>query len=290
MLAENRRRSLRRIRKCFGLRAENPANVAGFSLIELLVVVTIVALLVSVLMPIVRLVRDQAQEARCANSMRQLGLAATAYGFDHEGYKVASSLYQGSVSWPVLLSPYLSIRQNLTDAMSTGVYSACPTWRRDPLFKKILALRGVGWVSFYGMGYSINSTPGRPQSLVADDWSNPWISGQRNFRLAAISSLSQRIAFAEHVKRNGDNDILTSCQDFFSGYGPESSQPGAALGWGGWRMSWDSITRHRGGANYVFFDGHVERARYPRSLAEGVGRGGPGLGHSTPDDPRWLSR
>jgi prepilin-type N-terminal cleavage/methylation domain-containing protein len=58
----------------------------GFSLIELLVVISIIAILASILLPTISLVREQAQTQTCVNNQRQIMMAVEAYAQDNEGY------------------------------------------------------------------------------------------------------------------------------------------------------------------------------------------------------------
>lgn len=58
--------------------------VRGFSLIELLVVLVIVAALAGLLLPAIRMARDSARELVCASNLRQIGLGVSLYLHDND--------------------------------------------------------------------------------------------------------------------------------------------------------------------------------------------------------------
>jgi prepilin-type N-terminal cleavage/methylation domain-containing protein len=78
----------------------------GFTLVELLVVVSIIGVLVSMLLPAVQRVREAARRTECLNNLKQIGLSVHLY----EGAQMQippSRPADGFLTWPTLLLPFM---------------------------------------------------------------------------------------------------------------------------------------------------------------------------------------
>jgi len=133
----------------------------AFSLIELLVVISVIALLMAILLPALALARLQAHRVVCRSNLRQLSLANTGYAVENDSYYVPAapditSEKGGRYRWHGVRSspdePFDPAKGPLAAYLADGKVKQCP--------EKVNFIKGQDWNTNFeqgcgGYGYNL---------------------------------------------------------------------------------------------------------------------------------------
>lgn len=139
---------------------------AAFTLVELLVVITIIGILVGLTLPAVQGARESARKNTCQNNLHQIGIAYKAFGSKQRRPLIAGW-------WPHELKPHLEKKLGIflcTNDSEEGSlhelpaayvsYAANGRTQRYPLGSGTLAAPGSSWAGSddqtYGIEYDVN--------------------------------------------------------------------------------------------------------------------------------------
>jgi prepilin-type N-terminal cleavage/methylation domain-containing protein/prepilin-type processing-associated H-X9-DG protein len=106
----------------------NNRSDIGFTLVELLVVIAIIAILASMLLPVLGKAKEDAVRIKCVNNTKQLGLAMQMYADDNNSLLPAAhdTVLWGSVDpvpWTQALVPYYNNTNILTCPSYSQLYT-----------------------------------------------------------------------------------------------------------------------------------------------------------------------
>ena len=186
----------------------------GFTLVELLVVIGIIALLISILLPALGKARGQASSLVCLSNQRQIGIAFQLYAGVHKGslpffYWSPPAPATGATDWGFLILPYVKRNNGSTFADSgTGPDSIWKIYKdRDTVDG--VDVPAVGYVADQTQTYSVNR-----------DLFGGWEHGTFNRPNAAVPNFSQ-YRFSQ-IRRSAEMMLLGDAAQIGNVFG----QPG----------------------------------------------------------------
>jgi prepilin-type N-terminal cleavage/methylation domain-containing protein/prepilin-type processing-associated H-X9-DG protein len=212
---------------------------SAFTLVELLVVIAIIAILASILFPVIGRARENSRRSSCQSNLKQIGLAFLQYTQDYDEAYPLTSFGANNISWTNGAQAYMKSIQLFR----------CPS-DNTPV-----------WNDAVYPGNIVNGTPAN--YFTTSYLMNAWMAGTNKYtRQSAIQSTSKVILITESSGVGRDhfhpfywvaNDPDATASPYMSGitFDPITDQTKEI-----------ALTRHLEGFNVAYCDGHVKWAKW----------------------------
>lgn len=237
----------------------------AFTLIELLVVIAIIALLLSIMLPSLRAVKEQAQKAVCMSKLSQWGVLFTLYTEDNEdffftgyyAYTDPNGVNQHSSEsdlWPYAMldyyeSPKLKFCPSATQSRNRS-YPSRSIWGDDP---------DAIFSGSYGLNGWVCNPPEDVPEIEGHDTRNNWRTIYPKSNRSKIPLMADADWFTGLPE---DNDLPADNEDDMGNYGlsrEHDDKPAET----DWDMQPDNqmrrfcVDRHRKQLNVLFLDSSI---------------------------------
>jgi len=206
----------------------------GFTLVELLVVISIIALLIAILLPSLAKARTASRGVHCLNNLRQVYMSMTMYGGEYKDYYPEGYNPQGG--WPWAIGRYAG--EHRTYAMHSGGTRSTPYIVMCPL-QTLHDIRSSVVASDYIVnGWALGRTGGG-------------LTARISYRIADVPSTSTFMLMTDGV----DPSIWIN-----RSYGIDLRDElthAVKIG-----------ALHLGSSNMLFADGHAAPRRFPEGTSD----------------------
>jgi prepilin-type N-terminal cleavage/methylation domain-containing protein/prepilin-type processing-associated H-X9-DG protein len=232
----------------------------GFTIIELLIVIAVMAVLIGLIAGVVKHVREQGRQLQCENNLKQIGTAMLRFASLPQNQmrmpQMAWTVWEGywvEQAWPyyqteeILACPSDAKPYNMTDALNQGM-------RLTPTRNWWVAGRQVA-APWFDPEANYRSRDEWTDTLVSYRGScDGYRSGGYGPKVFEYKSPSKALLLDEAW----DNTRWGARQcsrgpDIWPGWDPNNPN-GSRIDWD---RNWLGLTRHSGGANFLMMDGGI---------------------------------
>ncbi|MCD6395104.1 MAG: prepilin-type N-terminal cleavage/methylation domain-containing protein [Planctomycetes bacterium] len=228
----------------------------GFSLIELLVVISIVSLLMGMLLPSLNRARQQAKSIFCLNNLRQMAIAANSYACSYDDHYPLAYYTKRINGIRYYYSWDFTTWKDWSTTPATEVVEPGLLWQGDTIEKvhQCPSFKGThNWLADPYTGYNYNT------SYIG---MNETVSPPNSARTTEVGRPSETAIFGDGQYSGGANKFMRA--PFSNPRDASFSDPARAAGTQGYR--------HLSKTNVAFCDGHAESIRKIFTNTDSIGQ------------------